>query len=245
MKRPPVLPRLLSQIFPRYCQLCFASSLDSPLPNVCKTCIPKLTRVGQAACDICHEPFDGALEYGFSCPNCNDMDFSFAYARSALRQTGEAMQLVHSYKYGKQICLARDLAAVMVTLIKDITQQEPEIKSWHLVPVPLHRRREGKRGFNQAAELCRFLTSAVDLPVVNALHRKRYTQTQTRLSRKQRQTNLKGAFALRKGIHFGKTSGLFLVDDVFTTGSTADACTAVLSKAQGVEKVIVLTAMRG
>jgi len=245
MKRPQLMQRLLAQVFPRYCQLCQSSSLESPLPNICTACIPKLAGIGNAACNICHEPFDGALEYDFACPNCSEVHFSFDYARSALRQTDEAIELIHSYKYGKHICLARDLAVIIAPLIAEITQQEPEITTWHLVPVPLHRRREGRRGFNQAAELCRFLTSAVDLPVTNALHRKRYTQTQTQLSRKQRQTNLKNAFILRKGTHFSAKSGIFLIDDVFTTGSTADACTAVLSKAHGVEKVIVLTAMRG
>lgn len=236
---------LVAQIFPRHCQFCEASTLKAALPNICDRCRPKLKPVGKAACQICHEPFPGALSHSFTCPNCHGIQFNFDYARSALRQTDESTDLIHSYKYGKQVCLSRDLAGIIAPIIPPLLKQEKDIAHWYLVPVPLHRRREGRRGFNQAIEICRFLSPLVDLPTAPLLRRQRYTQTQTRLSRAERQKNLSGAFSLTRKASILEKSGLFLIDDVFTTGSTAEACTAVLRKLPGVEKVIVLTAMRG
>ena len=78
----------------------------------------------------------------------------------------------------------------------------------------------------------------------------RKTETQTRLSRRQRMENLKGAFAIRKGWGIRNQAasltapGVILVDDVFTTGSTVDECAKMLRKA-GIGRVAVLTVMRG
>jgi competence protein ComFC len=86
--------------------------------------------------------------------------------------------------------------------------------------------------------------------MINALKRTRKTDTQTRLTRKQRLDNLKHAFALRKAHTTCKldfltdAKGVILVDDVFTTGSTVDACARVLRKA-GVKRVVVITVLRG
>jgi competence protein ComFC len=121
---------------------------------------------------------------------------------------------------------------------------------WPLVPVPLHRIRQMDRQFNQAEEISRAIAEETGLPVLRLLKRVRKTETQTRLSRRQRMENLKGAFAARKGWGPGNqfaslaVPGVILVDDVFTTGSTVDECAKVLRKA-GVGRVAVLTVMRG
>ena len=103
------------------------------------------------------------------------------------------------------------------------------------------------RQFNQAEEISRAIALETSLPVLSMLKRVRRTETQTRLSRRQRLENLKGAFAIRKRWGMKKTvapRGVILVDDVFTTGSTVNECAKVLRKA-GVGRVAVLTVMRG
>jgi ComF family protein len=110
------------------------------------------------------------------------------------------------------------------------------------VPVPLHRRRLRWRQFNQAREIARPLGTALGLPVAGLLRRIRPTMTQTRLNRRQRQRNLKGAFEAVGALE--GLEGVVLVDDVFTTGSTVNECSRVLRRA-GVQKVVVVTAMRG
>lgn len=113
-----------------------------------------------------------------------------------------------------------------------------------LIPIPLHWKRYWKRGFNQSEELAKAISSVTKIPTHNSLRRIRNTKTQTRLARKERLSNLKGAFVLRKiPQHFRSA---ILVDDVFTTGSTADACAAELKKhAPQLENIVVLTALRG
>jgi competence protein ComFC len=114
----------------------------------------------------------------------------------------------------------------------------------------LHQSRLSKRHFNQAEEIARVVAKCCELPMARVLKRVRKTETQTRLSRKQRMENLKKAFALRrtwnmkKPAALTKAPGVILVDDVFTTGSTVDACAKVLRKA-GVKRVAVLTVLRG
>src|SRR5947208_13183225 len=112
-----------------------------------------------------------------------------------------------------------------------------------VVPVPLHRRRERSRGFNQARELARHL----GLPVFDILVRRRYTRSQIELAADRRHANVHGAFALRRN-WFGPPPGpggrtLVLVDDVSTTGATLEACAVVL-KASGATVIYALTAAR-
>lgn len=120
-----------------------------------------------------------------------------------------------------------------------------------VVPVPLHASRRRQRGFNQAADLARHL----GLPCRGVLRRQRSTGTQTGLPAAQRHRNVRGAFAVAKGLERrdgragqegrGGLEGLIvvLIDDVATTGATLDACARVLKDA-GVREVRALTAAR-
>ena len=101
-----------------------------------------------------------------------------------------------------------------------------------------------ERQFNQAEEIARSIGIETGLTVSRLLKRVRRTETQTRLSRKQRMENLRGAFALREAFPQDAPPGFLLVDDVFTTGSTVDECAKVLRKASA-ERIAVLTVMRG
>jgi ComF family protein len=119
-----------------------------------------------------------------------------------------------------------------------------------LIPVPLHQSRIRTRQFNQAEEIARAVAKLSGLPMEKWLKRVRKTETQTRLTRKQRMENLKKAFEVRTTWNKKNPAaltgapGVILVDDVFTTGSTVDACAKVLRKA-GVKRVAVLTVLRG
>lgn len=161
--------------------------------------------------------------------------------------------MIHRLKYGKEIHLARELGGLACLAFSDRRLEIAREEKWPLVPVPLHWRRKRERQFNQAEEIARVVAQEMGMELARKLKRIRKTQTQTRLSRKQRMENLKGAFAVRERSLFQKmrqpTSpaeppGVILVDDVFTTGSTVDACAKVLRKA-GVGRIAVLTVMRG
>jgi competence protein ComFC len=111
-----------------------------------------------------------------------------------------------------------------------------------LVPVPLYHRRHRTRGFNQAKELARGLGHRRSLPIWPCLQRTRETQPQVELERPARWENMRNAFRLKGGFDVNGQN-LLLIDDVFTTGATTNACARVLAEA-GAGRLAVLTVSR-
>lgn len=157
---------------------------------------------------------------------------------------GALRQIIHALKYDGRRSLAQPLGKLMQAYGCDLLNGA----EW-AVPVPLHPRRERARGFNQAAELARYL----DLPMCFALERVRHTVAQVDLPASRRHANVRGAFRLTAGPRWlaarkGRVPDLskacvLLVDDVTTTGATLDACARVLRRA-GVAEVRAITAAR-
>lgn len=239
-----MISRFLDLIYPALCELC-----QEPLKNghaLCSSCAAQLTRVKAPFCGNCGEPFEGDIQHHFLCPNCLHTPHDFHFARASLKSSPTSFGLVHRLKYQRHFYLARDLAP----FLKETLQEDPRFeklgKSALLIPVPLHWRRQQSRHGNQALELSRELAKLSGLSCHNALKRIRVTRTQTKLNRKQRLTNLRGAFQIkqkqRKHLH-GKN--IILIDDVFTTGSTAHECARILTLEGQVSKVAVLTLIRG
>jgi len=173
--------------------------------------------------------------------NCGDRELSFEFATAAYRSRGVVRDLIHRFKYGRQVHLRHLLARMLSEGFRDgrLGELRPEV----IVPVPLHATRKREREFNQAELIAELAGLRLGLPVEDCLRRIRYTLTQTNFHREERFANLDGAFALRPGF---KMEGrvVALVDDVLTTGSTADACARVLRDA-GASAVVVITVARG
>jgi ComF family protein len=129
-------------------------------------------------------------------------------------------------KYGRKIALARIMASVMK---RPLGELDPEAT---LVPVPLHRWRLWGRGFNQSLLIARGLGRPLD---PHLLRRTRATPKLKGLNPSQRRKNVEGVFAVRAGAHV-KGRSFILVDDVMTTGATAEACARALHRA-GARKV--------
>ena len=148
----------------------------------------------------------------------------------------EAMQaLIHAFKYRRRPSLSRIIGAMLAQrLYSDLAR---EIQEAILVPVPLHRRRGRERGFNQSQLLAQTLAEAWKMKILpRALERTRFTQQQATLTAAERQKNVEGAFAPADKFSL-QNQTIFLVDDVFTTGATMNACAAAL-KAAGAAHVI-------
>ena len=237
---------MLDWVFPPVCEVCGCGLKGGDA--LCEGCAEALPKIETPFCDVCGESFAGQIDGAFECPNCREVSFHFEFARGAMLRTDRLLELVHRLKYGREVHLARALGRLACSAFSDRRLGVAMEEDWPLVPVPLHRERQRERYFNQAEEICRAVAAETGLGVLPLLKRVRKTETQTRLSRKQRMANLKGAFAVRrawgKEMRMPETPGVILVDDVFTTGSTVDACAKVLRKA-GVERVAVLTVMRG
>ena len=202
-------------------------------------------------CSICGErlysPFAFSGENGDArCGLCQRMQPLFMKAAAYGSYEGGLRELIHLLKYDQVRPAASVLGRMLAEAIEDL-------QPWFgagavlVVPVPLHPRKLRQRGFNQskviAQSALKILHSGDRLRLdANLLERRRETQSQIGLSRHQRRENMRGAFAVsRPGAAAGHE--ILLVDDVFTTGTTASECARVLRRA-GALRVFVATVGR-
>jgi len=173
----------------------------------------------------------------FLCGDCLSRPREFDAAFAAYRYEHPVDWLVRRMKYGGDIAAAR----VLGTLLGRRLHAGHAVHVEALVPVPLHRAREAQRGFNQAIEIARFAAREVGLPVVSNVGRRwRDTTSQAGLDAGGRRENLRGAFDLVRPLRHRR---LAIVDDVLTTGSTAEEFARVLKQA-GAEWVEVWAVAR-
>ena len=217
-----------------------------PPPSTCPTCGEKLSPGGQIPCQSCRsrvrrveEPFcprcARPLAVAGQCPGCRGKSFPFRQVRAAGIYEGVLRAAIHSFKYQKNT----SLLPYLQQLLQDCLEKHPLPEVDLVIPVPLHRSKEWERGFNQAALLARGVARHLQRPVdYHSLVRKYPTPPTSGLSRREREKLLKGAFAARGRRLQGKS--LLLVDDIFTTGSTAAGCAAALLEG-GAEAVYVVT----
>ena len=217
----PTLNALLAAVIAPPCAAC-GRVLDRPLDG--------------AVCDACWARVETHTAR-FTLP-------AVAHARAVGAYEGTLRDILHVLKYDGRRSVAPRLSQMMAEHGRDVLEQADLV-----VPVPLHRRRERERGFNQAEDLARGL----GLPFSRALRRVRMTRPQVDLPAEERRVNVRDAFALRR-TPLARTVGaadrapllrkvVVLVDDVATTGATLDACARVL-KAAGAAEVRALTAAR-
>ena len=163
------------------------------------------------------------------------MDFGFESARAPLRYTGVGKEIVHALKYRGYTRVVERLAAPLMLGVLDIPQDRFDA----VVPLPLHRSRLRRRGFNQAELLARAVANEIKAPVSDTIQVVHKTRDQVELSAAERRVNVSGAF--RTG---GRVRGrVLLLDDVFTTGATMSACAEVLLRA-GAREVHALSLCR-
>lgn len=246
---------VLDLVYPRRCHGCETAVLPA-LPRAglkawfCEACAEELPRLDPPYCAVCGEPFDGAMTDAFRCWNCEGRRIAFDFAVSAFKAEGAVRELIHQFKYNRQLARRGALTDLLLDALNDPRLAAEDLSSWLLVPVPLHFWRERRREFNQSWELCRELSQRTGIPTAKALRRRLSTQTQARLDREQRLANMRGVFALRRSLPWLKAPNLrgrriLLVDDVLTTGATTHACAKILKRQGGAEKVVVITAARG
>ena len=162
-------------------------------------------------------------------------------AVSFLRFTkdGKSQKLIHEIKYRKKQELAKHLGYLFGQDLLAANYSLPDV----LVPVPLHPKKEKRRGFNQSAIFAHGLSLALKIPVVFALERVKATESQTKKSRLERLSNVDGVFSAAKSVNL-KNIQVGLVDDVMTTGATLSACGNELLANQ-VNKVDFITIASG
>ncbi|MEM7601589.1 MAG: ComF family protein [Verrucomicrobiota bacterium] len=243
----------LGLIYPPSCASCEAplpSKRQIEVPFLCEDCEDKLVPIPDGYCPVCGQSYDAPVSLTFQCGNCGDRTFGFEFAVSAYRSSGEAREMMHAHKYGRQLHLSRLFGHLMQRVWSDSRLQENS--AWLIVPVPLHPRRLRGRGFNQAHEIAReFIRLSpehIDMKLSPILKRTVHTVRQAQLDRKDRLTNLRGAFGLRKPLPDSafEERGILIVDDVMTTGTTISECARVLRDHGADQSPIVgLSVLRG
>jgi ComF family protein len=223
---------------PPLCPACRALVGDGG--GLCATCWSRLSFIARPYCERLGTPFGYEPGPGVLSTEAVTHPPAFARARAAVRYDDIASALVHSLKYGDRLDLAPTMGRWMARAGRELTDGADA-----LVPVPLHWRRLWARRFNQAAALAAAISRASRVPVVDdALRRLRATPQQVGLNRTDRATNVQGAFAVpeeRQAAVAGKR--LVLIDDVLTSGATADTCARALLRA-GAAHVDVLVFAR-
>jgi competence protein ComFC len=222
----PYVAALADMFYPERCVGCGHRSNDV----LCRGCFEALPRVGSPTCGRCGLPTAFAT---FVCEACKNVDFGFESARAPLRYEGVGKEIVHSLKYrGYKKIVARLAAPLMLDALDDGRFDA-------VVPVPLHRSRHRKRGFNQAELLARGVAAEINAPLSDTLEVVRSTRDQVELSAAQRRANVAGAYSAGAPLR----GRVLLIDDVFTTGATMSACASTLILA-GAKNVHALSLCR-
>ena len=218
-----------------------ASALQNAIAGAfCPRCRERCTVVASPLCTRCGLVFKSRTGHDHLCGRCLERDGNVTRARAAGIYDRSLRTAIHALKFKGQVTLARPLGALLWQAYR---HHWPNGDIDLVAPVPLYRRRMRQRGFNQAYLLVRdWRLPAGTVIDRELLARTRDTQPQTGLDRRQRQSNIKNAFAVN---HRGPLAGrrVLLVDDVLTTGATAEACAAVLMRS-GAARVDVLTLAR-
>lgn len=199
---------------PQFCQLCGADDAGGPL---CEPCTADLPWLPAARCAVCAVP----LTSGDVCGACLDRPPRFDRVESVFSYRFPVDALIHAYKYGGRLALARPLGDA---LAHHVTRDVDVI-----VPMPLARGRLAERGFNQALEIARVVASKTGIAILPAACRKvADTPPQAALPWKERAKNVRRAFVCDADMEGKRVA---VVDDVLTTGATLNEIARVLRKA--------------
>lgn len=221
----------LDAVYPRTCPVC----RDVVTPKgklICPDCRERLLYVTEPACMRCGRPI--LSEQAEFCSGCERQRFSYKRGFAVFVYDDVMQQAVADFKYRNRKELADFFAEEMVKVFREKMRS---LCAEAFVPIPVHRARKRYRGYNQTEVLCKLLARETGIPVRELLLRSKKTAPQKELDAAERLRNLEQAISLNA---IEQESGLpetvVLVDDIYTTGSTAEACARVLLRA-GVNNV--------
>jgi len=227
-------------IYPSRCYCC-RIGLTRKGQVICADCLSKAHYLQSPLCSCCGREFPDSSGTDHLCGFCLRQPPVYGRARSVVRYEDPVSHLLHRLKYAADTSTLPVLAQVIEPFVHGLAQ---EFQSAHdrIIPVPLFPARLKKRGLNQSLLLARiFFPKAGDTLLVDAMTRTRDTPPQTTLNGDARRKNLKGAFAVRDPDTV-QGRRIFLVDDVYTTGTTVTECGRALFAAGAVDVYVVTVA---
>ena len=217
-------------LYPRICPICKRIISDR---YICRECESSLPYIVQPRCFQCGKPVHKEeQEY---CNDCKNKKHIYTKGTQPFLHVGKLKDVVYEIKYNnKREYIDFFVDAMVRCCKKEILSWKPDI----LIPVPMYRKKQLRRGFNQAGVIAKRLSKPFGIPVcTDCLIRISDTRPQKQLDDIQRKKNLENAFKIRKNIV--KSKKVVIVDDIYTTGSTVDACAKVLLEAGAKEVYFV------
>lgn len=228
-------------VFPPRCEVCGTDGRHA----MCEECRSGIVPIMQPYCRRCNVPLPETARDAVFCGDCRVQQPKIVAVRSVGLHVGRLREAVLKLKFHN----ARRLAPVLASLLYERVLREadedgglPVSDIQALVPAVLHPKRRRWRGFDQAVLIAKCLGELWDLPVLLALERVRFTTPQVDLEFHQRRDNVRGAFRTRPGANV-RGMVVAVVDDVFTTGATLEACAEALHRG-GARVVYGLTVTR-
>lgn len=223
---------LLDLFFPRHCPIC--DDIVKPFGElICKKCKSKVKFVSGPLCYKCGKPLENdTIEY---CSDCKKRRHFYKQGMSVFEYKSVS-DAIYRFKYKNRQeyvdYFGEQMARYLGQKIKATGAQA-------LIPVPIHKTKYRKRGYNQAELIARSLSNHIRVPVENGLiYRQKNTKPLKDLAPAERNINLNGAFKLAcNGV---KLETIVIIDDIYTTGATIDAMSQELMKA-GVKNIYFAT----
>lgn len=224
---------VIDYILPPRCLSC--KELAFGADGFCAPCFNKLNFITMPQCQICGYALAILIAENMICGKCSFEKPVYDKARSLLKFDQNIQKLIHNFKYYDNTSAAEIFAKLIYTKYKtelfDID---------YIIPVPMHKLKRLLRMYNQAQILAKELSVISNKPLrSDILIKTKFTRSQARLSKIERQRNLTGSMKAASNINL-KNKSVLIVDDVMTTGSTVSKC-AKLLKTIGAKKIYVVT----
>ena len=210
-------------IYPNVCLQCEAIG-DSGI-DLCERCLIGLPWI-EYACQQCALPLP-SMDMRL-CGPCSSREYYFDQAYAPFKFEGFIRDAIYQFKFNQKLNYGKLLARLLSNHIKKQQLQIPDV----IIPVPLHKKRLRKRGYNQALEITRILGNELRCNYsYHDIYRNRDTTVQMDLPAKQRYKNVKDAFSLKENSTFNNKH-ICIVDDVMTTGNTVNEMAKCLTEAK-------------
>ena len=229
----------IDYIYPRNikCILCKNPISKNNSYSLCKDCFDKLKFINNG-CLICGKPLTDFYKSD-TCLNCETKEYVFTRALSCIEYDDNIHKLIYSFKYGSKTYLAYNIAEIM----NDKLLCEG-INFDYIIPVPLHKKRLRKRGYNQSLLICKQLSKINKKEVLDIVVRNKNTQFLSKLTKKERIKKLQNVFTLSANDNKIYKKNLLIVDDIFTTGTTVNEISKKLLDS-GANKIYAITFATG
>src|SRR5437763_3047805 len=186
LQKSELFQAAVSLLYPATCVICGKNVRAGEY--LCNGCEANVVRIVPPFCETCSEPFEGSINTAFRCANCAHRTIHFDAAVAAYRGRGIVRDVIHEFKYNRQIHLRHLVASWLRAALDDERLRDHHFAA--IVPVPLHPARQRERGFNQASLLAELLSSHTSITCRPLLERIRYTTKQTALALFARIENL-------------------------------------------------------